>query len=110
MNTNFCIELSDDAAQDVSGGFYFGQSSFTNVNATIRELFVITKDVLSVTRVFGNLAASEAAASAIGNNTATQTISSSAVVQGSIFSRGQSYSDATSISATNGASFSFVGA
>lgn len=109
MNTNFCVELSDDAAQDVSGGFYFGQSSTTNVNANIRELFVITQDVFSVTRVVGNLAASEAAASAIGNNTATQTVSSSAVVQGSPFSRGQSYSDATSISATNGANFSFFG-
>ena len=104
MNTNFCIELSDDAAQDVSGGFYFGQSSNTFVTANISETFTINKSFLAQTAVVGNLAGAEATATSIGLNTATQAISSTTVVQGS-----GSSANATSISASNG-SFALFGA
>ncbi|WP_373542177.1 hypothetical protein [Chamaesiphon sp.] len=100
MNTNFCIELSDDAAQDISGGYYFGPSSTTNVNANISENLFINKYFQSITRVFGNLAGGEATATAIGANTATQAISNTQVVQGF-----GSTSNATSLSATNGGFF-----
>ena len=103
MNTNFCIELSDDAAQDVSGGFYFGPSSNTFVTANISENFAISKFFRSDTRVVGNLAGAEATATSLGFNTATQAISSTAVVQGS-----GSTVNATSISASNG-SFAIFG-
>ena len=102
MNTNFCIELSDDAAQDVSGGYYFGASSTTNVTANISENFTINKTFLSRTAVVGNLAGAEAAATSIGLNTATQAISSTTVVQGF-----GSSANATSISASNGSFFLF---
>lgn len=107
MNTNFCVELSDDAAQDVSGGYYFGASSNTLVTANITENLTINKNFTSRTIVVGNLAGAEAAATALGNNTATQAISSTAVVQGGFFQRGGSASNATSVSATNGSFFLF---
>ena len=102
MNTNFCIELSDDAAQDVSGGFYFGPSSTTVVTANISQIFSINKSFLAQTAVVGNLAGAEATATSIGLNTATQAISSTTVVQGS-----GSSANATSISASNGSFFLF---
>ena len=107
MNTNFCIELSYDAAQDVSGGFYFGPSSTTVVTANISQIFSINKSFLAQTAVVGNLAGAEATATSIGLNTATQAISSTAVVQGGFFQRGGSASNATSLSATNGSFFFF---
>ncbi len=97
MNTNFWIELSDDAAQDISGGYYFGPSSTTFVSANITENLNINKFFRSVTNVFGNFAGGEATATAIGANTATQAISNTAVVQ-----QLGSTSNATSLSATNG--------
>ena len=102
MNTNFCIELSYDAAQDVSGGFYFGPSSTTVVTANISQIFSINKSFLAQTAVVGNLAGAEATATSIGLNTATQAISSTTVVQGS-----GSSANATSISASNGSFFLF---
>lgn len=108
MNTNFCIELSDDAAQDISGGYYFGPSSLTFVNANITENLTINKFFRSVTDVRGNFAGGEATATAIGANTATQAISNTAVVQPSFFQQGGSASNATSLSATNGFSFFFA--
>jgi hypothetical protein len=97
MNTNFCIELSDDSAQNVSGGYYFGASSYTNVYANIYENLSINKNFNSRTNIFGNFAGGEAAATAVGPNTSTQAISSTNVVQGY-----GSASNATSISGTNG--------
>ena len=107
MNTNFCAELSDDAAENVSGGYYFGSSSTTFVNANITENLTINKLFQSRTNVFGNLAGAEAAATAFGSNTATQAISSTGVVQGGFFQQGASASNATSLSATNGSFFFF---
>ncbi|WP_295622080.1 hypothetical protein [Chamaesiphon sp. GL140_3_metabinner_50] len=97
MNTNFGIELSDESAQSVSGGYYFGSSSNTNVNANIYENLNIKKYFESKTNVYGNFAGAEAEATASGPNTATQGISYTNVVKGY-----GSTSNATSLSATNG--------
>lgn len=97
MNSNFGIELSDDSAQNVSGGYYFGSSSTTTVTANITENLNINKYFQSKTNIYGNFAGAEAGATASGPNTATQAISSTNVVQGY-----GSASNATSISGTNG--------
>jgi hypothetical protein len=97
MNSNFGIELSDDSAQNVSGGYYFGSSSNTYVNANIYENLNIKKYFESKTNVYGNLAGAEAEATASGPNTATQGITYTNVRQGY-----GSTSVATSLSATNG--------
>jgi hypothetical protein len=97
MNPNFGIEVTDDSAENVSGGYYFGASSTTLVKANITENLTIDKKFTSKTMIRGNFAGAEAGATAFGANTATQAISSTTVVQGY-----GSTSNATSISGTNG--------
>jgi hypothetical protein len=91
MNTNFCIELSDDSAQNVSGGYYFGDP----VNTNIRENLYITKFLASDVRVYGHFAGAEAGAQAYGYGSSTQAISDTYT---SYFG---SASNATSVSASN---------
>jgi hypothetical protein len=97
MNPNFGIEVTDDSAENVSGGYYFGSSSTTIVKANITENLDINKKFKSITFIRGNFAGAEAGATAVGANTATQAISSTTVIQGY-----GSTSNATSISGTNG--------
>ncbi len=92
MNTNFCIELSDDSAQNVSGGYYFGDPS----NTTIRETLTIVKNLTSTVKVTGNFAGAEADAAAFGKGTSTQSITATYT------DPGKSVSTATSISASAG--------
>jgi hypothetical protein len=93
MNFNTCIELSDDSAQNVSGGYYFGKSSTTNVTENLN----IKKYFESKTNIYGNFAGAEADATAYGPNTSTQAISYTTVTKGV-----SSASNATSVSGTNG--------
>ena len=71
MNPNFCIELSDDSAQNVSGGYNFGDSSYTS----IYEKLDISKNLYSNTNVYGHFAGAEAEALAKGYGTSTQALS-----------------------------------
>jgi hypothetical protein len=92
MNTNFGIELSDESAQNVGGGYYFGESSNTNVY----ENLSINKKLYSDTYIKGNFAGAEAKAIAGGPNSATQAVS---------FTYTGAYgseSNATSVSGTSG--------
>jgi hypothetical protein len=92
MNTNFCIELSDESAQNVSGGYYFGESS----NTVIKENLDIKKNFYSNVYVKGQFAGAEADAVAGGANSATQAITATYTgIYGS-------QSKATSVSATSG--------
>ena len=98
MNTNFCIELSDDAAQNVSGGYYFGDPSTTNITENLN----INKTLTSRVFVYGHFAGAEADAVAFGYGSATQAISSTAT--GPVSSE----SKATSISASTPLFFYFL--
>jgi hypothetical protein len=98
MNTTFWTELSDDSAQNVSGGYFFGG----NVNTTIKETLDIKKTLVSKVTVIGKFAGAEASAEAYGANTSTQAISNT--YTGALGSA----SDATSISATGGSSFTWA--
>jgi hypothetical protein len=93
MNFNTCIELSDDSAQNVSGGYYFGPNSST----TVTENLTIKKYFESKTNIYGNFAGAEADAYASGPNTSTQAVSYTNVIKGV-----SSASNATSVSGTNG--------
>ncbi|MFQ3616118.1 MAG: hypothetical protein SNJ57_14410 [Cyanobacteriota bacterium] len=85
------------AQADVNGGYYFGPSSTTHVNAVIKETLDIKKNLVSTVLVKGNFAGAEADAVAYGKNTSTQAISATFVDQGKA-----SMSTATSVSATSG--------
>lgn len=87
------LNYLETAEQTVVGGYYFGE----NVNTTIKEKLDIRKYLESKVYVKGNFAGSEANADAVGYNTSTQAISSTAVIQGV-----GSSSKATSVSATSG--------
>jgi hypothetical protein len=82
---------------NVEGGYFFGPSSKTYVDAYIRERLDINKNFVGKTFVKGNFAGAEATAFAMGKDTSTQAISYTDVVQGY-----GSASKATSVSATNG--------
>ena len=88
MNTNFCIELSDDAAQNISGGLV----------VSFKENFAIYKYIESKTNISGNVATGVAKADASGSNTVTQTITLTDVYRGY-----GSSSTSGSVSATSGA-------
>jgi hypothetical protein len=98
MNTNFCIELSDDSAQNISGGYYFGDP----VNTSITENLRITKYLTSCVDVKGHFAGSEAEAFADGPGSSTQSITLTATdPTGSV-------SKATSVSASSGSRMSII--
>jgi hypothetical protein len=80
----------------VEGGYFFGPSSKTVVNATIKEDLDINKNFFGKTIVIGNFAGAEATALSSGWNTSTQAISYTNVVQGKA-----SASYATSVSAAS---------
>lgn len=84
--------------ENVEGGYYFGPSSYTNVYANIYESLNIYKNLYSNVHVRGNFAGAEASAFAVGKDTSTQAISETNAIQGVMSS-----SNATSVSATNGA-------
>jgi hypothetical protein len=88
------------AEANVEGGYFFGPSSKTRVDAVIKEKLDIKKDFFGKTVVIGNFAGAEATAVAEGPNTSTQAISATAVEQGK-----SSASQATSVSATSGARY-----
>lgn len=88
MNTNFCIELSDDAAQNISGG----------LSVSFNERFQIYKSIVSKTDIYGNVATGVATATATGSDTVTQTITLTNAAQGY-----SSSSTSGSVSATSGA-------
>lgn len=92
MNTNFCIELSDESAQNISGGYYFGESSNTNIT----ENLYINKNFYSKVDIKGQFAGAEGDAIAQGPNSAAQAIT--ATYTGVLGSQAKS----TSVSATNG--------
>ena len=78
MTNNLWIELSDNSAQNVSGGFDFGPSSFTSVkfNSFIASLTV------SQTRIDGNTAMGESDNVALGRATYTNGVVINKAVQG----------------------------
>jgi hypothetical protein len=82
---------------NVEGGYFFGPSSQTRVDAQIKEVLDIKKNFVGKTLVVGNFAGAEASAFATGKDTSTQAISLTDVDQGK-----SSTSYATSVSATNG--------
>ncbi len=92
MNPNFCIELSDDSAQNVSGGYDFGNSSYTSIYENLN----ITKNLYSNAVVYGHFAGAEAEALAKGYGTSTQALSKTYTDPVT------SASSATSTSATGG--------
>ncbi len=91
------LNYLESAEANIVGGYYFGSSSNTNVNANITENLNINKNFNSTTVIKGNFAGAEAGAFATGKNTSTQAISATDVVQGV-----SSASQATSISGTSG--------
>jgi hypothetical protein len=92
------LNYMEVAEVNVEGGYYFGSSSNTTVYANITENLNIKKYFESRTNIFGNFAGAEAAATAVGPNTATQAISSTNTIVGY-----GSSSNATSISGSQGA-------
>ncbi|MEG4216374.1 hypothetical protein QUA27_13355 [Microcoleus sp. Pol14C6] len=91
------LNYLESAEANVEGGYYFGESSTTYVNANISEYLTINKVFNSKTNIKGNFAGAEASAGALGANSATQAISSTNTVQGV-----GSQSNATSLSGSNG--------
>jgi hypothetical protein len=61
MNSNFGVELADDLAQNIVGGYNFGESSITN----IKENLKIDKVILSQAFVLGKFAGAEGDATAL---------------------------------------------
>jgi hypothetical protein len=78
MNTNFCIELSDDSAQNISGGFDFGSNSFT----TAQFGFLSGSLITSRTRIDGNTAIGESDNVALGRYTYTNGVVINQAVEG----------------------------
>ena len=77
MNTSFWIELSDDAAQNVSGGWSRGGTT-----VYFKEQFYVEKYIKSNLNISGNVAVAAATSNAVGYNTVTQTYTGSSVYQG----------------------------
>lgn len=73
MTNNLWIELSDDSAQNVSGGYYFGDSSYTK----IREELDINKNFKSKVEIKGGFAGAEADATYEGPQGAAQAVTAS---------------------------------
>jgi hypothetical protein len=90
MTNNLWIELSDDSAQNLSGGF---NSAFGNV--VFRERFDVEKKLDSNVRVSGYLATAESDAQAFGRGAVAQIFTNTYTTPGYAFSQG------TSISASN---------
>jgi hypothetical protein len=78
MTNNLWIELSDDSAQNISGGFDFGPSSFT----TVQFGSLIGSLVLAGTRIDGNTAMGESDNQALGRATYTNGVVINQAVQG----------------------------
>lgn len=72
MNTNFGIELSDDSAQNVSGGLR-GSVSLDVFKRSSINVFV-NKNVFSNANPKGNLADAEAYADASGKDSLAETL------------------------------------
>lgn len=93
------LSYMETSEATVEGGYYFGQSSYTNIT----ENLIINKKLTSKVDIKGNFAGAEAEATATGKNTSTQALSFTNTVQGV-----GSGSSATSISGSQGARFSYV--
>ena len=92
------LDYLETAEANVVGGYFFGLSSST----TTYQNLSISTGLNSATNVKGTFAGAEANAGAIGPNTSTQALTFTNAVQGV-----GSSSSATSVSATNGASYTF---
>jgi hypothetical protein len=77
MNTNFCIELSDDSAENVSGGTGgYGIGGRVNLDV-YKNSYVnvyVNKYVSSYANPYGNLGEAEAYADAQGYNSLAETL------------------------------------
>jgi hypothetical protein len=78
MTNNLWIELSDDSAQNISGGFDFGDSSLT----LVKFGFLSGSAIISINDIKGNTAIGESDNSAFGTNTFTNGVVINKVVQG----------------------------
>jgi hypothetical protein len=90
MSNNLWIELSDDSAQNVSGGF---NSAFGTVY--FNEYFKVDKELYSDVRVRGYLATAESDAKAYGKGAVAQIFTYTETTPFGAYSQG------TSISASN---------
>lgn len=95
------LNYLESAEANVEGGYFFGDSSYTNVYANISEYLTVNKVFNSITNVKNNFAGAEASADALGANSSTQAISKTTTIQGV-----GSSSNATSISGSAGNYFS----
>lgn len=77
MNSNLFIELSDDSAQNVSGGLYLGTSTNSSAIFNLNKQFYST---ISIGR--GNSADASASASAVGTRTLAEANTGSTTIQG----------------------------
>jgi hypothetical protein len=93
MNTNFGIELSDDSAQNVSGGLR-GSVNLDVYKKSYIDIYV-NKYVSSYANPKGNLADAEAYADAVGKDSLaeTLTLSSTTPYSSSAYSGSTSASD-----------------
>ncbi len=92
MNTNFGIELSDDSAQNVSGGLRGSVSLDVNKKSVINVF--VNKSVTSFANPKGNLADAEAYADASGADSLAETLTLSSTTPYS----SSAYSGSTSAS------------
>jgi hypothetical protein len=90
MSNNLWIELSDDSAQNVSGGF---NSAFGKVY--FDEYFNVDKKLKSDTKVRGYLATAESDAQAYGDGAVAQIFTNTITTPYAVSAQG------TSISASN---------
>ena len=77
MTNNLWIELSDDSAQNISGGFDFGTSSLT----TVKFGFLSGSLIVAETAIKGNTAIGESDNKAIGHNTFTNGVVINTAIQ-----------------------------
>jgi hypothetical protein len=87
MTTNFWIEISDDSAQNVSGGF---NSAYGNVY--FNEYFNVYKNVYSNVDPKGHLATAESDAKAYGYGTVAQIFTYTETTPYSSYAQGTSIS------------------
>jgi hypothetical protein len=87
MSNNLWIELSDDSAQNVSGGF---NSAFGNVY--FNEYFNVYKNVYSNVDPRGYLATAESDAQAYGRGAVAQIFTNTYTTPGYTFAQGTSIS------------------
>jgi hypothetical protein len=91
MNNNLFIELSDDSAQNIAGGY--GGSKFSLEVYKNEYTSVFKKDiVIAAALIEGNIADSESKATAVGYNTFTSTLNITATTPYSSTSYGGSHS------------------